>query len=79
MEAQTPREITYAELLSKALVEIVDNNAHLLTILDLQARILAQMEGRAFDELVAEINEMLKGRRREALQEIDAWMAEAGE
>lgn len=66
-------EKTTAEMLSKALVELADNNAHLLTILDLQARILAQLEEREQDEVTDEINELLKARRRECIREIDAW------
>lgn len=60
-------------MVSRTLVEIVDNNAHLLTILDLQARILAHLEDCEQDEVVEEINELLKQRRRAALREIDAW------
>lgn len=64
---------TTAEMLSRALVELADNNAHLLTILDLQARILAQLEKREQDDVVDEISELLKARRRQCLREIDAW------
>lgn len=70
---RTEREKSIAEMLSKALVEIADNNAHLLTVLDLQARILAHLEGREEDELVDEVNALLKARRREAVREIEFW------
>ncbi len=66
-------EKTVAEMLSRILVEVVDNNAHLLTMLDLQARLLARLEARDVEEVVDEINELLKARRRAALREIDAW------
>ena len=69
----TKRQKTTAEMLSRALVELADNNAHLLTILDLQARILAQLEAREQDDVVDEISELLKARRRACLREIDAW------
>jgi hypothetical protein len=70
--------ISYAEMLSKAIVEIVDNNAHLLTILDLQARILAALESRDNDDVVEEVNDLLKARRREALAQVDAWVSRMG-
>ncbi len=73
MEERDGSQKTLAEMLSKALVEIVDNNAHLMTVLDLQARILARLEGRTPDEVVDEVSELLKQRRREAIREIDAW------
>jgi hypothetical protein len=73
MEPSPQNEKTIAEMLARALVEIVDNNAHLMTVLDLQARMLSKIESREHDEVVAEINEMLKARRREALCEADAW------
>ena len=73
MEDRNGKGKTIAQMLSKSILETVDNNAHLLTILDLQARILAKLESRDHDEVVSEINEMLKERRRTALTEIDRW------
>jgi DNA-directed RNA polymerase subunit F len=73
MDGSPRREKTVAEMLSRVLVEIVDNNAHLMTILDVQARLLARLEARDVDEVVDEISELLKARRRAALREIDAW------
>ena len=73
MEQNRPRYRSYEELLSRVLVEIVDNNAHMMTILDLQARILARSEGRDVDEVVEEINALLKSRRRDAIAEIEEW------
>ena len=58
---------TVEAMLAKTLLEVVDNNAHLLTVLDLQARLLARLEGREEGEVVAEVNEMLKVRSRAAL------------
>ena len=72
MPAHDP-EKTHADLLSKLLVEIADQSGQLLTILDLQARILAALEERDWDDVVDEVNERLKERRREAIREIDAW------
>jgi hypothetical protein len=78
MDDSSGQTKTVAEMLSKAILEIVDNNAHLLTILDLQTRILARLEERTQDEVVNEINAMLKERRREALNEIDRWAGGTG-
>lgn len=69
----TKRQKTSAEMLSRTLVELADNNAHLLTILDLQTRILAHLEKREQDDVVDEVSELLKARRRACLREIDAW------
>lgn len=79
MEDRSAKSKTVAQMLSKAILETVDNNAHLLTILDLQARILSKLESRDHDEVVAEINEMLKERRRAALSEIDRWSGGTGD
>lgn len=73
MEKDPPRLRTIEEYLSRALVEIVDNNAHLMTVLDLQARILAALEDRPPDHVVEEVNAMLRGRRREAISGIEHW------
>lgn len=73
MPSSSHPEKTPAELLSKLLVEMADQNGQLLTILDLQACILARLEQRSEDDVVDEINTLLKARRREALREIDAW------
>lgn len=62
-----------ALLLSRTLAETVDNSAALLTILDLQARILAHLEGGDQDVITDEISMLLKKRRRELLRELDAW------
>lgn len=66
-------ERSFADMLSRALLEIVDNNAHLMTLLDLQARLVASAEGRDVDEVIREVNEMLKARRREAIADIEEW------
>ncbi|HEX7070977.1 MAG TPA: hypothetical protein VF190_09235 [Rhodothermales bacterium] len=73
MEGPSVPERSFADMISRALLEIVDNNAHLMTLLDLQARLVAKAEGRDVDEVVAEVNEMLKARRREAIAEIEEW------
>ncbi len=73
MQSDTPPQRSIEELLSRALVEIVDNNAHMMTMLDLQARLLAKAEGRDVREVVREINEMLRARRREAISAIEIW------
>ena len=67
------REKSMAEMVSKVLVEIADNNGHLLTILDLQARIMARVEGRALDDVVDEVNALLKENRRASIREVDEW------
>ena len=73
MNGSGPNERSFADMLSRALLEIVDNNAHLMTLLDLQARLVAKAEERDVDEVIAEVNEMLKARRREAIAEIEEW------
>lgn len=73
MDEDPPGHRSYAEMLSRALVEIVDNNAHLMTLLDVQARLLALAERRDADEVVEEVNAMLRARRREAIAGIEAW------
>lgn len=73
MEDRRSSEKTIPELLTRLLLEVVDNNAHLLTVLDLQARILARLEDREQDDIVDEINDLLKARRRSALQDIEEW------
>lgn len=66
-------EKTHAELLSRVLAEVADNTGHLMTVLDLQARILARLEDRPVDDVVDEVSALLKERRREALRALDAW------
>lgn len=68
-----PPALSMAEMLSKLLVEVVDNNAHLMTVLDVQARLLAQLEGRDAEAVADEVSALLKARRREALAALDAW------
>lgn len=68
-----PNDKTMADLVSRLLLEVVDNNAHLLTVLDLQARLLARLEGRDEDDVVDEVNALLKARRRAAIQDIEEW------
>lgn len=73
MEPRPPKPKSTEELLSKVLVDLADYNAHLLTVLDLQARIIARLEEREQDDVVDEVNELLKERRRAALSEIEYW------
>lgn len=68
-----PTERSVAEMLSRLLVEVVDNNAHLMTVLDVQALILSQVQMREHETIVDEINEMLKARRRDAIASIEEW------
>jgi hypothetical protein len=62
-----------AALLSRAVTDLADVNAALMTSLDIQARILALVEGRDVDDVVDEVSAQLKHRRREALRELDQW------
>lgn len=62
-----------AALTSRLLAEVVDLSAMALTTLDLQVKILAKLEARPEDEVVEEVSEQLKARRREVLSELDAW------
>lgn len=66
-------EDAIAALLSRNLTEAADNTAALLTLLDVQARILARLESRPEDDVVEEISDLLKQRRRQILRELDTW------
>jgi hypothetical protein len=68
-----PRLDRLAVLVSRLLTESADTNAAVMTMLDLQARILARLESRSEDSVVDEVSDMLKSRRRELLRELDAW------
>lgn len=73
MKEDRSGEKTFAEMLSRCLLEIADNNAHLLTVLDVQARLLASAEGREYGDVVHELNALLKARRRQAIADIEEW------
>jgi len=73
MEDWSPHEKSFGEVLSKILVEQADTQAFLLTVLDVLARILARLEERDADEVVDEINALLRTRRRAAIQDIEEW------
>lgn len=73
MEDWSPHEKTVGEMLARILVEVADGNACMLTVLDLQARLLARLEGRGEDEVVDEVNALLKARRRAAIQDVEEW------
>lgn len=73
MEDWNPHEKTVGEMLARILVEIADTNAFLLAVLDVQARMLARLEGRDVDEVVDEVSALLRARRREAIQDIEEW------
>ena len=73
MEDHVPHEKTVAEMLAKLLVEVADGNAFLLTLIDLQARLVAAAEGRALDEVVDEVDALLKANRRAAIQDVEEW------
>lgn len=62
-----------AALLSRAVTDLADVSAAVLTSLDLQSRILAALEARDPDEVVEEVSAELRKRRREALRELDRW------
>ena len=73
MEDWNPHEKTVGEMLARILIEAADGNAFMLTMLDVQARILARLEGREADEVVDEVNALLKANRRAALQDVEEW------
>jgi len=73
MEDWNPHEKSFGEMLSKILVEQADTQAFLLTVLDVQARVLARLEARDPDEVVDEISTLLRARRRAALQDVEEW------
>lgn len=73
MDGQPELSDATSVLLSRLITETADNTAAVLTLLDFQARAVAHLEGRSSDEVVDEVSEVLKRRRRAALQELDAW------
>ena len=73
MEAPNAPEKSFADMLSKILVEVADANALMLTVLDLQARILSRLEDRNQDDIVDEIDGLLRARRRAVLGDVEEW------
>lgn len=73
MDDEKKSSDTTTVLLSRLITETADNTAAVLTLLDFQARVVAHLEDRSVDEVVDEVSQLLKKRRRDALQELDAW------
>ncbi|MFW5955745.1 MAG: hypothetical protein ACOCSK_03295 [Rhodothermales bacterium] len=73
MDQEPSSTESIAALLSRNLSETVDTMSAVLTVLDIQSRILARLENRSEEDVADEISRLLRERRREAIRELNDW------